>query len=167
MQNLTPICECIILSPPLAGKVFVNTKTEFHTIEASNNESNVNSFVTVCCYEELVAGEVLIFLESSPEDQLLLRVYRCKKIYRCIDANEDLPAAFIEARPTENVRQYSMSQSNEKRVKIQVEHHRELIECRTNLLAFFVACFLFYIHDFTGSHLCDGQPQRTVFYDDE
>ena len=31
--------------PPLAGKIFVNTKTEFHTIEASNNESNVNSFV--------------------------------------------------------------------------------------------------------------------------
>ena len=69
---------------PLAGKIFVNTKTEFHTIEASNEESNVNSFVTVCC-EELVAGEVQIF--ESSRDQVLLRVYRCKKIYRCIDAN--------------------------------------------------------------------------------
>ena len=107
--------------PPLAGKIFVNTKTEFHTIEASNNESNVNSFVTVYCDEELVAGEMLIFFESSPEDQLLLRVYRCEKLYRCIDANEDLPAAFFEARATEDVRQYSMSQIDEKLVKLQID----------------------------------------------
>jgi len=107
--------------PSFTGKFFVNTKTEFHTIEASNNESNVNSFVTVCSDEELIAGEVLIFFESSPEDQLLLRVYRCKKIYRCIDASEDLPAAFFEARATEDVRQYSVSQIDEKLVKIRVD----------------------------------------------